>query len=43
MIGFNKNIRIGDRMLGTDYPTYFIAEIVKKAPTAALEVHKNTS
>lgn len=27
MIGFNKNIRIGDRMLGTDYPTYFIAEI----------------
>ncbi len=27
MIGFNKNIRIGDRMIGTDYPTYFIAEI----------------
>lgn len=27
MIEFNKNIRIGDRMIGADYPTYFIAEI----------------
>ena len=24
---FNKNIKIGDRMIGADYPTYFIAEI----------------
>ena len=27
MLNFNKNIRIGDRMIGPDYPTYFIAEI----------------
>ncbi len=27
MLDFNKNIRIGDRMIGRDYPTYFIAEI----------------
>lgn len=27
MLQFNKNIRIGDRMIGADYPTYFIAEI----------------
>lgn len=27
MINFNKNIKIGDRMIGPDYPTYFIAEI----------------
>lgn len=27
MLEFNKNIKIGDRMIGLDYPTYFIAEI----------------
>ena len=27
MLKFNKNIKIGDRMIGPDYPTYFIAEI----------------
>lgn len=27
MLEFNKNIKIGDRMIGPDYPTYFIAEI----------------
>ena len=27
MLNFNKNIKIGDRMIGPDYPTYFIAEI----------------
>ena len=27
MLKFNKNIRIGDKMIGPDYPTYFIAEI----------------
>ena len=27
MLDFNKNIRIGNRMVGPDYPTYFIAEI----------------
>ena len=27
MSGFNQNIRIGDRMIGPDYPTYIIAEI----------------
>ena len=27
MLDFNKNIRIGNRMAGPDYPTYFIAEI----------------
>ncbi|MCR5669025.1 MAG: N-acetylneuraminate synthase family protein [Lachnospiraceae bacterium] len=27
MLDFNKNIRIGDKMIGPDYPTYFIAEI----------------
>lgn len=27
MLDFNKNIKIGDRMIGPDYPTYFIAEI----------------
>lgn len=27
MLDFNKNIRIGNRMIGSDYPTYFIAEI----------------
>ena len=27
MLNFNKNIKIGDRMIGPEYPTYFIAEI----------------
>ena len=27
MLNFNKNIKIGDRMIGPDYPTYFLAEI----------------
>lgn len=27
MLSFNKNIKIGTRMIGPDYPTYFIAEI----------------
>lgn len=27
MLNFNKNIKIGDRMIGPNYPTYFIAEI----------------
>lgn len=27
MLSFNKNIRIGNRMIGPVYPTYFIAEI----------------
>lgn len=27
MLGFNKNIKIGERMIGYDYPTYCIAEI----------------
>lgn len=27
MLGFNKNIKIGDRMIGPNCPTYFIAEI----------------
>lgn len=27
MLNFNKNIKIGERMIGPDYPTYFIAEI----------------
>ncbi|MCR4673573.1 MAG: N-acetylneuraminate synthase family protein, partial [Lachnospiraceae bacterium] len=27
MFTFNKNIKIGNRMIGPDYPTYFIAEI----------------
>ena len=27
MLEFNKNIKIGNRMIGLDYPTYFIAEI----------------
>lgn len=27
MLNFNKNIKIGDRMIGVEYPTYFIAEI----------------
>lgn len=27
MLQFNKNIKIGDHMIGLDYPTYFIAEI----------------
>lgn len=27
MKNFNKNIKIGDRIIGPDYPTYFIAEI----------------
>ena len=27
MLNFNKNIKIGNRMIGPDYPTYFIAEI----------------
>lgn len=27
MLDFNKNIKIGNRMIGPDYPTYFIAEI----------------
>ncbi len=27
MLKFNKNIRIGKRLIGPDYPTYFIAEI----------------
>lgn len=27
MLAFNKNIKIGNRMIGPDYPTYFIAEI----------------
>ena len=27
MLRFNKNIKIGDRMIGPDHPTYFIAEI----------------
>lgn len=27
MLEFNKNIKIGNRMIGPDYPTYFIAEI----------------
>lgn len=27
MLAFNQNIKIGDRMIGPDYPTYFIAEI----------------
>ncbi|MCS3357349.1 hypothetical protein NXW00_23255 [Bacteroides thetaiotaomicron] len=27
MANFNKNIRIGSRMIGMDHPTYFIAEI----------------
>lgn len=26
-MGFNKNIKIGNRTIGPDYPTYFIAEI----------------
>lgn len=27
MLDFNKNIRIGNRIIGENYPTYFIAEI----------------
>ncbi len=27
MLDFNQNIKIGDRMIGPDYPTYIIAEI----------------
>ncbi len=27
MLNFNKNIKIGDKMIGADHPTYFIAEI----------------
>ena len=27
MLEFNKNIKIGNRLIGPDYPTYFIAEI----------------
>ncbi|MCI8376140.1 MAG: flagellar biosynthesis protein FlgA [Lachnospiraceae bacterium] len=27
MLDFNKNIKIGNRMIGEDYPTYIIAEI----------------
>ena len=27
MLRFNKNIKIGDKMIGPDHPTYFIAEI----------------
>ena len=27
MLNFNKNIKIGDRLIGPHYPTYFIAEI----------------
>lgn len=27
MLQFNKNIKIGNRMIGPDHPTYFIAEI----------------
>lgn len=27
MLNFNKKIKIGDRTIGPDYPTYFIAEI----------------
>ena len=27
MLEFNQNIKIGDRMIGPDYPTYIIAEI----------------
>ncbi|MBP0954019.1 MAG: N-acetylneuraminate synthase family protein [Oscillospiraceae bacterium] len=27
MLEFNKSFKIGDRMIGADYPTYFIAEI----------------
>ena len=27
MLHFNNNIKIGNRMIGLDYPTYFIAEI----------------
>lgn len=27
MLNFNKNIKIGNRVIGSDYPTYFIAEI----------------
>lgn len=27
MLQFNKNIKIGNKMIGLDYPTYFIAEI----------------
>lgn len=27
MLDFNKNIKIGDRYIGENYPTYFIAEI----------------
>ena len=27
MVNFNRNIRIGNRMIGMDHPTYFIAEI----------------
>lgn len=27
MLNFNKNIKIGNRIIGPDYPTYFIAEI----------------
>ncbi|MDD4428687.1 MAG: N-acetylneuraminate synthase family protein [Paludibacter sp.] len=27
MLDFNKNIKIGDRLIGPDYPTYIIAEI----------------
>lgn len=27
MLNFNKNIKIGNRMIGPGYPTYFIAEI----------------
>lgn len=27
MLEFNKNIKIGNKMIGPDYPTYFIAEI----------------
>lgn len=27
MLQFNKNIKIGNRIIGPDYPTYFIAEI----------------
>lgn len=27
MLAFNKNIKIGNRIIGEDYPTYFIADI----------------
>ncbi len=41
MLEFNKNIKIGDRMIGPDYPTYIIAEIGGKPEERTKEYYDN--